>query len=337
MLNKHLKVSGTSIDLTPTFDNPFEGYADHNHPLTDVGKTNTVSESFQYVNESIYPVCITGTTGMQMEIKGGLKNLNRLVVIRTITFGSDIGIDLSNSNRILGDGGEQFVSYVANVIEREVGNRTRTIKIYYVVDTRNLWGEPDGVYLNQIGITVYSPIHSGTVSMVNERRPVTVDDDGEPEKLWGANIQLIHIPESTVNTKPAYVTVGNQIVEIDSCHIPGMKPGLHLITHGAAKIAGNNANNYSSHVSPRDYKQHGIYDSYQQLMEGIGGKDRAAEVVSLLKGTSSTKTNSKEPPSLSILDEVTIGGHSLRTYAATIGETISVFNKVKDDVKNVGK
>lgn len=336
MLNKHLKISGTSIDLTPTFDNPFEGYKDHNHPLTNLGRTNTVKESFQYVNESIYPVCITGTNGLQMEIRGGLRNLNRLVVIRTITFGSDIGIDLSNSSRILGEGGDEFVSYVSNVIEREVGNRDRTIVLYYVVDTTNLWGEPDGVYINQIGITVYSPVHASNVSMVNERRPVTIDDDGEPERTWGANIQLLHIPESNVNTRPAYVAVGNQLVEVDSVQIPGMKPGMHLITHGNARIAGNSANHYSTHIKPEDYKQNGIYESYQQLMEGIGGKDRAAEVASLLKSQDNSKPG-QAPPSLSILDEVTIGGHSLRTYAATIGETIGVFNKVKDDVKNVGK
>lgn len=333
MLNKHLKINGTSIDLTPSFDDPFEGYGAHNHPLNDIGCSNVVSESFQYVNESLYPIGVVGSTGIQMEIRGGLKNLNRLVIIRTLTFGAHVGIDLGNTLQEEGD--KPFIDYVANVIEREKGNQKRIVKMYYIVDTTNLWGEPDGIYLKQVGMTVYSPRYAQTITMMKDRHSTVVDDQQQPETTWGANIHLIHIPENPNSNKSAYVNLGNNLIELKAAKSQGLKPGMHILTHGEASIAGQKSKQQSMYIEPEDYRNNGFYENYKQLLEGIDCKEKSNDILNLLKGGISHVD--KEAPTLSILDEVKIGGHSLRTYATTIGETLGAFNKVKDEIKNVAK
>lgn len=337
-MNKHLKRTGTSIDLNPTFDSPFDGYTDYNHPLTEMCRTNAFEESFQYVNESIYPICIMGTNGMQMEINGGLKNLNRLIVVRKVTFGSDVKVDLSAVERTVGDVGIEIVSYISNVIDREKGNHRRTFTQYYVVDTKNLWGEPEGVYLNQIGVLIYLPKHQSTVVLMNERRPVNIDELKDECAKWGNSIQLIHVPTSENNAKPVYMAVGNQLVEVAPTNIPELKPGLHLVTNGDIKIASHVGESRSTHIKPDAYVANGVFNSHQQLLEALGGKDRVAEAIAILKQIHqvSEPSTSKLPP-VSILDEFTIGGHTLRECATSLGETLGVLNKLKNDITNVTK
>lgn len=337
-MNKHLKSSGTSIDLTPTFDSPFEGYTDYNHPLTEMCRTNAFEETFQYVNESIHPICIVGANGIQMEINGGLKNLNRLVVVRKVTFGADVKVDLSAVQRTVGGVGAEIVSYVSNVIEREKGNHKRSFTQYYVVDTKNLWGEPEGVYLNQIGVLIYLPKHRHTVAMVNERRPISISELKDECERWGNSIQLIHVPSSQNNAKPVYMAIGNQLVEVAPTDIPELKPGLHLVTNGGVKIASHMGECKSTYVKPDDYAANGVYSSHQQLLEALGGKDRVAEAIALLKEIQKASEPSlgKQPP-VSLLDEFTIGGHTLRECATTLGETLGVINKLKNDITNVTK
>lgn len=336
-MNKHMKITGTNIDLPLSFDTPFEGYGEHNHPMTDICRANSVKESFQYVNESIYPVCITGSNGMQMEIKGGTRNLNRLVIVREITIGSDVKLNLNRCTQALGSDSDHFVTYVSNVIEREKGNLSKSITMYYVLDTSNLMTEPNGIHLNQIGITVVHKRYSKTVPYVTNRPFTTVDDDGNPETLWGASIQLVHIPESKISIDPTFLMLGNRIIQIEPTQVEGLKPGFHVLTHGSAKVMGSEHLENSIYIKPEDYKTSGLYESGKQLAEGIASKDRASEVISLLKGNSGIFKAEQSKPTISFLDEAKIGNHSLRDCIGALGETLGAFSKMKTDIKNIVK
>lgn len=337
-MNKHQKISGTSIDLVQSFDNPFNGYGDYNHPMSDLGRTSGIKESFQYVNESIHPIGITGTNGVQMEIKGSYKNLNRLVIIREITFGCDIKVNLGGVETVMGKEAHNFVSYVANVIEREKGNQSRTIRVYYILDTSKLAREPDGLYLNQVGVLVYSPGSQQVDPTLGNRRPVITDENTED---WGATLQLIHVPERKEDKYPTFVMVGNRILRVEATNTPGLKPGMHLITNGCVKIIGSKdsvlPNIYSEHIKPEDYANAGFYESGNKLIEGTFGKTRSSSVADILKVFEAAKETTKNEKPSSYIDRYKVFGMSIRECANELGETVGVFNKAKDQIKSTAR
>lgn len=336
-MNKHLKISGTNIDLTPSFETPLEGYTDRDHPLTDQFRSGVFKEEFHYVNESLNSVCVVTSTGMVIELKGTRRNKKRIVVIRTITFGSDIGVDLDNMQRVLGEESEDFVNYIANTLIREKGNHERIVKLYYVVDVSKLYCEPTGVHLNQLGITLCLPMHVNNVQLMHERKPVAVNAKGEVEIPWGGAINLIHVPESPHDTKPVYTSLGNDVIEIQRSEAAGLAPGLHVIAHGNVRLGSRAGRPESTLVKPNDYKRYGIYESYNELMDKLGGdtrsKDRTAEFISVMKGA--FEQPAPKPDNISFLDDFQIGSQSLRNIVQNVGETINVFNKFKNDVKSV--
>lgn len=336
-MNKHLKINGTSIDLTPIKDNPFEGYTSHNHPLTEACRSDSFKESFQYVNESIHPLCLVGTNGLLLEIKGSLKNRNRLVVVRELVIGSDVKIDLTYGSRILGKSGDELVTYVSNVIEREKNNNYRVITIYYVIDTTFLNLEPEGVLISQLGIVISLPCFKETLTLVNERKPTVVDENGDPEKLWGGGVQLVYIPESKNNKKSIYTTLGNNVIEIKPSTNAGLNPGLHVLSTGTVSIPTKHGKKSTLLFKVNDFSEHGYYESGKKLIESLVSKDRSVDILASFKSDDNASNDSGPSKRFNPLDEYKIGNSTLRECVETLGETIGIINKVKTDFRNVVK
>lgn len=334
MLNKHLKIDGTNIDITPTFESPFSGYGDHNHPMNTLCHTNIVTESYRYINESLSPVTVISSTGLHLELKAGIKNLNRMVVVKTIEFGADVKLDLANSSRSLGEDGVGFIEYVSNIVERDKGNQTRQITVYYIVDLINIRHEPLGIYLKHIGVTICHREHGDTALTIDNRKVNIVDLEDTDTTTWAGSVTLVHVPVNKINKKPMYTTIGNHLLEIACSDVPGLKPGLHLITQGNIRTSGSNGSMYSLIVEPKDYQLHGFYDSHSQLATSLGGKDRSSEIIALLKEKEANVVN---PKRFNILDEIKIGGISLRECADSIGETLGAANNIKREFMTVCK
>lgn len=334
-MNKHMKISGTSIDLSPSFETPLEGYTDIDHPLTDRYRSEVIKESFQYVNESLSTLCVMSSSGMIMDLKGTRRNKNRMVIVRTLTLGSDVVVDLENLNRILGHEGQHVVDYIANTLIREKGNHERTIVMYYTADITNLLREPEGIHLNQIGVTIFHPRFRDTVPDVRNRKPKAIREDGTEEEAWGSTITLMHVPSSKTDTKPVFTTIGNEVIELPCTEAIGLAPGMHLITHGNMRLGSMSGQPGSIVVKPKDYKSRGFYSSHSELAEAIAGKDRTAEFISVMKESFERQT--PPPENIHFLDDFKIAGHSVRDIVQSAGETINVFTKFKNEVKSAAQ